>query len=139
MFYIKLILLSLIFTYSYGGVKGSYEISLTNHPLFHNVKIDLDESANILNYKLVGDLAERSRVTASFKQISDYEKQTGFLSIDLEWLNDGSREKTKIEIFVSNDSHFGNTLVSVVTVYSDGSTSVELDKKATLKYLDSEY
>ena len=139
MFYIKLILLSLMFTYSYGGVKGSYEISLTNHPLFHSVKVDLDENVNILDYKLVGDLAERSKVSASFKQISDYDKQTGFLSIDLDWLNDGSREKTKIEILVSNDSHFGNTLVSVVTVYSDGSTSVELDQKATLKYLDGEY
>lgn len=138
MFYIKFILLSLIFTYSFGGVKGSYEISLTNHPLFHSVKIDLDESAKILDYKLVGDLAERSKVSARFKQISDYEKQTGFLSIDLDWLNDGSREKTKIEIFVSNDNHFGNTLVSVATVYSDGSTSVELDQSATLKYLDGE-
>ena len=133
--FLKVLVFALVCSFNtFAAVQGKYEVSLTGHALFSTVKFNLDSKGSLLDASTDHNLGRAINVRSSFNGVSEYNNETGFLNVTFSWDNDGSRELTKIEIFVSNDAHFGNQLVSVATMYSDGSTVVSKDAGAVLNY-----
>ncbi len=133
--FLKILILALVCSFnSFANVQGKYEVSLTGHALFSSVKFKLDSKGSLLDASTDNNFGRAINVESSFNGISEYDNEAGFLNVTFSWDNDGSKELTKIEIFVSNDPLLGKQLMSAATMYSDGSTVVSKDAGAVLNY-----